>query len=425
LLIPTTWDAGQVERVEKAFVDFNTQKILQESKLFLHPELAYVSHNDTFLTSKSVCHLIEKHCMMVYGANLNNLGEISASTLNFFGIPFVQSNPSLLWNHQHHQFETSMNLFPKRSTLSSAILDIVKHLNLSHLVVIYHEEMEALLWKHFIDSESKRRLVIPKFIFIDKDNLKYELMSILLRLKTTTSNIVHLNFHDGTLSEDFLHCCQVSGFMNPSTNIILTNLVRSKSHKSWNHLVQIDKVCQAPGLNPIVLDPYKHIGSNITFIHMSQSDASNEPTALALLDENSVEHEVKDVEDEQDYFHGFLLDALMLFSKALRLSMVERFPRNLSCQGTEFWRRGKYLAEVMKKGLATTAQDLLMSANLIGMLWGNEHEHQGLVAFFELAFVQLDELLQIVLVPAALGRVLGVVLLTFLEPRVQELGETV
>eukprot|EP00094_Tigriopus_californicus_P005530 TCALIF_05327-PA protein Name:"Protein of unknown function" AED:0.88 eAED:0.88 QI:0/0/0/0.5/1/0.5/2/0/59 len=56
-----------------------------------------------------------------------------------------------------------------------AILDIVKHLNLSHLVVIYHEEMEALLWKHFIDSESKRRLVIPKFIFIDKDNLKYEL----------------------------------------------------------------------------------------------------------------------------------------------------------------------------------------------------------------------------------------------------------
>ncbi len=56
--------------------------------------------------------------MAAFGANLGPQGDHLASVFNFHGIPFVQSNPSMLWNREETPYGATVNVFPCRKALS-------------------------------------------------------------------------------------------------------------------------------------------------------------------------------------------------------------------------------------------------------------------------------------------------------------------
>ena len=78
-----------------------------------------------FLCLQKVCQLIERDVLAVIGVDLKSLDKQVASILNYFGLPFLQINPSLAWNNEQTNYNTSINLYPSRKVLSQAVIDIV------------------------------------------------------------------------------------------------------------------------------------------------------------------------------------------------------------------------------------------------------------------------------------------------------------
>ena len=78
-----------------------------------------------FLCLQKVCQLIERDVLAVIGVDLKSLDKQVASILNFFGLPFLQINPSLAWDNEQTNYNTSINLYPSRKVLSQAVIDIV------------------------------------------------------------------------------------------------------------------------------------------------------------------------------------------------------------------------------------------------------------------------------------------------------------
>ena len=74
---------------------------------------------------QKVCQLIERDVLAVIGVDLKSLDKQVASILNFFGLPFLQINPSLAWDNEQTNYNTSINLYPSRKVLSQAVIDIV------------------------------------------------------------------------------------------------------------------------------------------------------------------------------------------------------------------------------------------------------------------------------------------------------------
>ena len=97
---------------------FSGSAALLAKNYHLEPVFADVSHNDTFLSLKSVCQLVEQDVVAVIGIDLNNLDNQVASILNFFGIPLLQVNPGLLWENQKTLYNSSVNLYPSRKVLA-------------------------------------------------------------------------------------------------------------------------------------------------------------------------------------------------------------------------------------------------------------------------------------------------------------------
>ena len=64
--------------------------------------------------------------MTAVAADLSDHGNLVASVFNFFSLPLVQSNPSLLWNSQSTKFGSSINIFPDRRSLTEVHNEIVQ-----------------------------------------------------------------------------------------------------------------------------------------------------------------------------------------------------------------------------------------------------------------------------------------------------------
>ena len=84
----------------------------------LEPIFADVSHLDSFLTTKSLCQLIDKDVMAVIGINMENLDQHISSILSYVGIPFLQINPSIQWENSILKYNSSVNLYPSRKILA-------------------------------------------------------------------------------------------------------------------------------------------------------------------------------------------------------------------------------------------------------------------------------------------------------------------
>ena len=95
-----------------------SQRNPRNSQYSLEPVTADVSHLDPFLTTKSVCQLIDNDVMAVVGVNLGHLDQQIASILSYVGVPFLQINPSLQWENAYTKFNTSLNLYPSRKILA-------------------------------------------------------------------------------------------------------------------------------------------------------------------------------------------------------------------------------------------------------------------------------------------------------------------
>ena len=95
-----------------------SQRNPRNSQYSLEPVTADVSHLDPFLTTKSVCQLIENDVMAVVGVNLGHMDQHIASILSYVGVPFLQINPSLQWENAYTKFNTSLNLYPSRKILA-------------------------------------------------------------------------------------------------------------------------------------------------------------------------------------------------------------------------------------------------------------------------------------------------------------------
>ena len=60
--------------------------------------------------------------LAAYGEALGPQGDAVASVLSFFSLPFVQANPSRLWNRQRTLYGSAANLFPERQQLTMVML---------------------------------------------------------------------------------------------------------------------------------------------------------------------------------------------------------------------------------------------------------------------------------------------------------------
>ena len=116
--------ATVVERYEKQVERFNGQQ-LRDSPFVFDPKTTYFSRNDSFLSAKAACQLIENGAMAAYATvsaggdgGLDAQGDGLASVFNFFGIPFLQANPSMLWEQQKTKYGSEINIFPARQSLT-------------------------------------------------------------------------------------------------------------------------------------------------------------------------------------------------------------------------------------------------------------------------------------------------------------------
>ena len=126
LLVPLTKYRLSTDQLLKKSIDnFSVKtklkapsKNLHESHYTIEPIFADVSHMDPFLTTKSVCQLIEKDVMAVVGVHLGTLDQQIASILSYVGIPFLQINPSFQWENAITKYNSSLNLYPSRKILA-------------------------------------------------------------------------------------------------------------------------------------------------------------------------------------------------------------------------------------------------------------------------------------------------------------------
>ena len=72
-----------------------------------------------------------------------------ASILNYFGIPFLQINPSLGWDNEQTLYNSSVNLYPSRKILSQASVTSVVELEgidiRGHSLTTYFDKVSAFL----------------------------------------------------------------------------------------------------------------------------------------------------------------------------------------------------------------------------------------------------------------------------------------
>ena len=126
LLVPLTKYRLSTDKLLKKSIDnFSVKtklkaptKNLHESHYTIEPIFADVSHMDPFLTTKSVCQLIEKDVMAVFGVHMGTLDQQIASILSYVGIPFLQINPSFQWENAITKYNSSLNLYPSRKILA-------------------------------------------------------------------------------------------------------------------------------------------------------------------------------------------------------------------------------------------------------------------------------------------------------------------
>ena len=85
-----------------------------------NPPIRFLRHKVHTLGGGKIaaCHLIEYGVMTAVAADLYDHGNLVASVFNFFSLPLVQSNPSLLWSSQSTKFGSSINMFPNRRSLT-------------------------------------------------------------------------------------------------------------------------------------------------------------------------------------------------------------------------------------------------------------------------------------------------------------------
>ena len=107
--------------LKKSIDRFSGSAALLSKNYHLEPVFAQVSHEDTFLSVKSVCQLVERDVVAVIGIDLENLDNQVASILNYFGIPFLQINPGFLWQNQRTKYNSSINMYPSRKVLAEVI----------------------------------------------------------------------------------------------------------------------------------------------------------------------------------------------------------------------------------------------------------------------------------------------------------------
>ena len=102
----------------KTKLSFNSNDDDVSQHYVLEPIFADVSHLDSFLTTKSLCQLIDKDVMAVIGINMENLDQHISSILSYVGIPFLQINPSIQWENSILKYNSSVNLYPSRKILA-------------------------------------------------------------------------------------------------------------------------------------------------------------------------------------------------------------------------------------------------------------------------------------------------------------------
>ena len=122
LLVPLTkYRLSTDQLLKKSIQHFSVKTKLSDpndSHYILEPIFADISHLDSFLTTKSLCQLIDKDVMAVIGINLENLDQHISSILSYVGIPFLQINPSMQWENSILKYNSSVNLYPSRKILA-------------------------------------------------------------------------------------------------------------------------------------------------------------------------------------------------------------------------------------------------------------------------------------------------------------------
>ena len=167
LLVPLTKYRLSTDQLLKKSIDnFSVKtklkapsKNLHESHYTIEPIFADVSHMDPFLTTKSVCQLIEKDVMAVVGVHLGTLDQQIASILSYVGIPFLQINPSFQWENAITKYNSSLNLYPSRKILAQVSYNTL-------LITSSLTWLDCCLKVHFRKNTNKIITLLNTFVIL-------------------------------------------------------------------------------------------------------------------------------------------------------------------------------------------------------------------------------------------------------------------
>ena len=97
----------------------------------------------------TVCQFVQKGTVAVFGIDLALQGDYVASILNYHGIPFIQSNPTVLWSTSKTKYGTSINLFPSRIML----------MKVRCIAGVFYCKNHWLSFSHFSDAARRNKRV--------------------------------------------------------------------------------------------------------------------------------------------------------------------------------------------------------------------------------------------------------------------------
>ena len=55
------------------------------------------------------------------------------------------------------------------------LLDLIRHLELKNLVILYYDDVDVMFWKNFVDSAAGSSFIPPQFIHLEREHSEYEI----------------------------------------------------------------------------------------------------------------------------------------------------------------------------------------------------------------------------------------------------------
>ncbi|KAI5721657.1 hypothetical protein M8J77_023545 [Diaphorina citri] len=235
-------DAVNEKVFMKAIERVNDEELLGETKLvgltMRVPELM------SFQVERSVCELIKKGCIAIFGPRSAMTTPIVESVCDTKEIPHIQTR----WDHATPRGSCSVNLYPDANVLAHALVDVVRSAGWKHFTIVYYDNDGLFRVKKLLEMYNNKGHTIIVRKLSDDGNFR----PTLRRIKQQKQTFILIDVPTDILHEVLKQAQQI-GLMSSEQNFIINNL----------------------DMHTVDLEPFMYSGTNISGIRMVNTTSPN------------------------------------------------------------------------------------------------------------------------------------------------------